>query len=68
MHFFGKSQAYAVSSWKRKGMLLGSYRPNCLETEHEVTESASAAWQDEHILREKMKLGHKKLRKEEKTH
>lgn len=59
MHFFGKCQAYAVSSWRRKGMLLGSYRPNCLEAEHEVMESASAAWQDDDILREKMKLGHK---------
>ena len=63
MHFFGKSQAYTVSSWRRKGMLLGSCRPNRLETEHEVTESASAAWQDEHILREKIKLGHKNWEK-----
>lgn len=53
--------------WEKPGLhiqqleknILESYRPNCLKTECEVTESASAARQDEHILREKMKLGHK---------
>lgn len=53
--------------WEKPGLhiqqleknILESYRPNCLKTECEVTESASSARQDEHILREKMKLGHK---------
>lgn len=62
--FFWEKPGLHIQQLGEERNILGSYRPNRLETEHEVTESASAARQDEHILKEKMKLGHKREKRE----
>lgn len=51
--FLWEKPGLDIQQLEEENNILGSYRPSYLKTEHEVTESASAARQDEHILREK---------------